>query len=77
MMRTAMISLADSLPSILSALHASSSANDIDCISSGSIAAIGHVPIAQATFDAVVAEWPHEHFTLRHGIRLIREHPRG
>jgi hypothetical protein len=39
------------------------------------IAAIGHVTIAQATFDAAVREWPHEHFTLRHGIRLIREHP--
>jgi hypothetical protein len=39
------------------------------------IAAIGHVTIAQATFEAAVAEWPHERFTLRHGIRLIREHP--
>jgi hypothetical protein len=39
MMRTAMISLAEASPSILSALHTSSSANDIDCISSGSNAA--------------------------------------
>jgi hypothetical protein len=38
------------------------------------IAAVGHVTIAQATFEAAVREWPHEHFTLRHGIRLIREH---
>jgi hypothetical protein len=38
------------------------------------IAAIGHVTIAQATFEAAVREWPHERFTLRHGIRLIREH---
>ena len=35
------------------------------------IAAIGHVTIAQATFEAAVTEWPHERFTLRHGIRLI------
>jgi hypothetical protein len=41
------------------------------------IAAIGHVTIAQATFEAAVKEWPHERFTLRHGIRLIREHPRA
>jgi hypothetical protein len=39
------------------------------------IGAVGHVTIAQATFDAAVAEWPRERFTLRHGIRLIREHP--
>jgi hypothetical protein len=38
------------------------------------IAAVGRVTIAQATFEAAVAEWPHEHFALRHGIRLIREH---
>jgi hypothetical protein len=38
------------------------------------IAAIGHVTIAQATFEAAVREWPHERFTLHHGIRLIREH---
>jgi hypothetical protein len=39
------------------------------------IGAIGHVTIAQATFEAAVRERPHERFTLRHGIRLIREHP--
>jgi hypothetical protein len=39
------------------------------------IAAVGHVTIAQATFDAAVREWPHERFTLRHGIRVIHEHP--
>ena len=41
------------------------------------IAAIGNVTIAQATFDAAVREWPHDRFTLRYGIRLIRERPRG
>ena len=41
------------------------------------IAAVGHVTIAQATFEAAVKEWRQERFTLRHGIRLIREHPRG
>ena len=40
------------------------------------MAAIGHVTIAQATFEAAVREWPHERSTLRHGIRLIEEHPR-
>jgi hypothetical protein len=40
------------------------------------IAAAGNVFIAQAAFDAAVGEWPHERFTLRQGIRLIREHPR-
>jgi hypothetical protein len=39
------------------------------------IAAAGNVFIAQAAFDAAVSEWPRERFTLRHGIRLIREHP--
>jgi hypothetical protein len=32
------------------------------------------VTIAQATFEAAVRDWLHEHFTLRHGIRLISEH---
>jgi hypothetical protein len=41
------------------------------------IAAAGTITIAQATFEAAVREWPHERFTLRQGIRLIREHPRG
>jgi hypothetical protein len=39
------------------------------------IAASGNVFIAQAAFDAAVTEWPQERFTLRHGIRLICEHP--
>jgi hypothetical protein len=39
------------------------------------IGAIGHVTIAQANFEAAVRERPHERLTLRHGIRLIREHP--
>jgi hypothetical protein len=38
------------------------------------VAAVGHVRIAQATFEAAVREWSHERFTLRHGIRLISEH---
>jgi hypothetical protein len=41
------------------------------------IAAAGNVFIAQAAFDAALAKWPHERFTLRQGIRLIREHPRA
>ena len=41
------------------------------------IAAAGTVTIAQAAFDAAVANWPGgERFTLRQGIMLIREHPR-
>jgi hypothetical protein len=41
------------------------------------IAAAGTVTIAQAAFDAAIANWPGERFTLRQGIMLIREHPRG
>jgi hypothetical protein len=38
------------------------------------IAAAGTARIGNAAFDAAVASWPHEHFTLRQGIMLIREH---
>jgi hypothetical protein len=41
------------------------------------VKAAGTVTIAQAAFDAAVANWPGEHFTLRQGIMLIREHPPG
>jgi hypothetical protein len=36
-----------------------------------------NVIIAQAAFDAAVEHWPDQRFTLRQGIMLIREHPRG
>lgn len=39
------------------------------------VAAAGTVMIGHAAFEAAIAAWPHEHFTLRQGIRLIREHP--
>jgi hypothetical protein len=39
------------------------------------VAASGSVVLAHAAFDAAVAEWPHERFTLRQGIMLMREHP--
>jgi hypothetical protein len=41
------------------------------------IAAAGTITIAQAAFDAAIANWPGERFTLRQGIMLIREHPRA
>jgi hypothetical protein len=39
------------------------------------VAAAGSVTVANAAFDAAVANWPNERFTLRNGILLIREHP--
>jgi len=39
------------------------------------VAASGSIVLAHAAFDAAVAEWPHERFTLRQGIMLMREHP--
>jgi len=39
------------------------------------VAASGSIVLAHAAFEAAVKEWPHEHFTLRNGIMLIREHP--
>lgn len=39
------------------------------------VAAAGSVAVAHAAFDEAVRNWPDEHFTLRQGIMLIREHP--
>ena len=39
------------------------------------VAAAGSVTVAHAAFEAAIANWPSEHFTLRQGIMLIREHP--
>jgi hypothetical protein len=39
--------------------------------------AAGTITIAQAAFDAAIANWPSERFTLRQGIMLIGEHPPG
>jgi hypothetical protein len=39
------------------------------------VAAIGHISIAQAAFDEAVKAWPGQRLTLRQGIRVIREHP--
>jgi hypothetical protein len=38
------------------------------------VAASGTVTIGHAAFEAAVASWPNEHFTLRNGILVIREH---
>jgi hypothetical protein len=40
------------------------------------VAAAGNVSIGHAAFEAAVANWPHERFTLRQGALLIREHPK-
>ena len=39
------------------------------------VAAAGSVVLAHAAFEAAIENWPHERFTLRQGIMLIREHP--
>ena len=39
------------------------------------VAASGSIVLARVAFDAAVKEWPHERFTLRNGIMLMREHP--
>jgi hypothetical protein len=39
------------------------------------VAAAGSVSVAHAAFEQAVQDWPHEHFTLRQGIMLIREYP--
>ncbi len=39
------------------------------------LAASGSIVLARAAFDAAIKEWPHERFTLRQGIMLMREHP--
>ncbi len=38
------------------------------------VAASGTVTVGHAAFEAAVASWPNEHFTLRNGILVIREH---
>ena len=38
------------------------------------VAAAGTAAIGQAAFETAVASWPDEHFTLRNGIMLLREH---
>ena len=38
------------------------------------VAASGSIVLAHAVFEAGIAEWPHERFTLRQGIMLMREH---
>ena len=40
------------------------------------VAACGNISIAHAAFEAAIANWPHERFTLRQGALLIREHPK-
>jgi hypothetical protein len=37
------------------------------------IAATGNIAVGHAAFEAAVANWPHERFTLRQGALLIRE----
>jgi hypothetical protein len=39
------------------------------------VAASGSIVLAHAAFEAAVAEWPQERFTLLQGIMLIREYP--
>jgi hypothetical protein len=38
------------------------------------VAASGSVAVAHAAFEQAAKDWSHEHFTLRQGIMLIREH---
>jgi hypothetical protein len=39
------------------------------------IAPSGSIVLARAAFDATVAEWPNERFTLRNEIMVMREYP--
>jgi hypothetical protein len=39
------------------------------------VAAVGHIYIAQAAFDEAVKQFPDQQLTLRNGILVIREHP--
>lgn len=39
------------------------------------VAATANVSVAHAAFEAAIRNWPHERFTLRQGLLLIREHP--
>ena len=42
------------------------------------VAAAGSVTIGHAALDAAIESWPNERFTLRQGIRVIRDHaPKG
>jgi hypothetical protein len=38
------------------------------------VAATASVTVGHAAFEAAVRNWPHERFTLRNGILVIREH---
>jgi hypothetical protein len=38
------------------------------------VAAVGHIYIAQAAFDEAVKEWPDKRLKLRHGFMVTREH---
>ncbi|HTV31216.1 MAG TPA: hypothetical protein VMF32_26010 [Xanthobacteraceae bacterium] len=40
------------------------------------VSASSSVAIAHAAFDAAIANYPGERFSLRQGVMLIREHPR-
>jgi hypothetical protein len=39
------------------------------------VAAAGTITVGHAAFDAAIAAYPNEHFTLRNRALLIREHP--
>lgn len=41
------------------------------------VAATASVTVGHAAFEAAVRNWPHERFTLRNGILVIREHPKS
>jgi hypothetical protein len=41
------------------------------------IAASASVAIGQAAMDAAIANYPDQRFTLRNGLLVIRQHPRG
>jgi hypothetical protein len=41
------------------------------------VAAVGHIYLARATFDEAVRQWPNQRLTLRHGIRVIQDHDPG
>jgi hypothetical protein len=42
------------------------------------VAAAGTVAIGHAALDAAIESWPNERFTLRQGIRVLRDHvPKG
>jgi hypothetical protein len=39
------------------------------------VAAAATVAVGHAAFEAALANWPGERFTLRQGMHVIREHP--